>query len=125
MIRTPRKTNEDRSRILAKWILSLLLYLLLGTIGLALNSVDGQEPLHSYKPPKGFVPDSLTAVRVAEAVLVPVYGQAVIDDEKPLRAVLKGGVWTVRGHIKGGPGGVSHVEIAKADARILRMTHGR
>ena len=81
---------------------------------------------HSYRPPNGFVPDSVTAVRVAEAVLTPVYGPDQVARELPLSATLKGKIWVVRGHNPSGSvGGAALVEIAKSDARILRMTHGK
>ena len=86
-----------------------------------------------YKPPSGYVPDSKTAVKIAEAVLVPVYGRKQIESEEPLTAHLKGDVWTVAGMLRcpdgrGGTttqceGGVAVVQISKTDARILSMTH--
>ena len=86
-----------------------------------------------YKPPGGYVPNSATAVRIAEAVLSPVYGKAQIESEEPFTAKLKDGVWTVSGTLrcpdgKGGTtticaGGVAVVEISKADARVLSMIH--
>jgi len=42
-----------------------------------------------YKPKAGFVPDSKTAVTVAEAVLIPVYGKEQIESERPFTATLK------------------------------------
>jgi hypothetical protein len=86
---------------------------------------------HSYKPPKGFVPDRATAIRVAEAVLIPVYGKSVIQQELPLNGTLRNGVWIVTGALPRGPkgtptvGGVAEVHIARRDARILRTTHGQ
>lgn len=81
----------------------------------------------SYIPPKGFVPDEQTAVRIAEAVLSPIYGADQIAREKPFTAVLKGEVWTVEGHLPASQnrGGVALVEISKVDGRILRVTHGK
>jgi hypothetical protein len=38
---------------------------------------------HSYVPPKGFVPDEKTAIRIAEAVWSPIYGEEEIRREKP------------------------------------------
>lgn len=87
-----------------------------------------------YKPPRGFVPDSKTAVKIAEAVLIPVYGEKKIESEQPFTAKLKGDEWTIYGTLrcpdgKGGTtticdGGVAVVEIAKEDARVLSMNHG-
>jgi hypothetical protein len=92
---------------------------------------DSMSTQHSYNPPQGFIPDSITAVRVAEAVLVPVYGAEQIERQKPLTASLRGDVWVVKGQLRPrrpgarAAGGVALVEIAKKDGRILRMTHGR
>jgi hypothetical protein len=85
-------------------------------------------------PPKdGFVPDSATAVRVAEAVLIPVFGREKVQSERPFTAALENGVWTVSGTLhcsdgKGGTtthcvGGTAEVKISKMDGRIIRMVH--
>ena len=81
----------------------------------------------SYVPPKGYVPDSETAVEIAEAVLVPVYGKAMIDRERPFKASLRDGVWTVTGtmHCSRCDGGVATVKIVKLDGRVLSMIHGK
>jgi hypothetical protein len=88
-----------------------------------------------YKPASGYVPDSKTAAKIAEAVLAPVYGEKQIESERPFTATLKNGVWTVTGTLrcpdgKGGTtascvGGVAEVQISKNDARILYMLHGK
>jgi hypothetical protein len=89
----------------------------------------------SYKPKPGYVPDSSTAVRIAEAVLIPVYGEKQIASERPFTATLKDDVWTVSGtlHCSDGKsgistycdGGVASVKIAKGTGRILSMIHGK
>jgi hypothetical protein len=86
-----------------------------------------------YKPSSGFVPDSATAVQIAEAVLIPVYGKEKVESEKPFTAKLENDVWTVRGTLrcsdgKGGittlcDGGTAVVKISKTDARIIAMMH--
>jgi NTF2 fold immunity protein len=88
-----------------------------------------------YKPKSGYVPDSVTAVRIAEAVLIPVYGEKQIESERPFTATLKHGVWTITGTLhcpdgKGGitescDGGVAEVRMSLGDARILYMLHGK
>ena len=83
-------------------------------------------PKHSYVPPAGFVPDSSTAVRIAEAVWVPIYGEQQIARERPFIAMLRHGVWTVSGSLPTGqPGGVAVAEISKRTGRIIRVSHGR
>ena len=88
-----------------------------------------------YVPKAGYVPDSATAIKIAEAVLALVYGKKQIDSERPFTAALRDGIWTVGGTLKcpdgkGGTttdcaGGVAMVRIAKRDARILYMMHGK
>ena len=90
----------------------------------------------SYKLTSGFVPDSKTAIAVAEAVLIPVYGKEHVEDERPFTATLKHDVWIVEGTLycpdgKGEmkttdcSGGVAVVKISKSDGRILYMLHGK
>ncbi len=89
-----------------------------------LNAQD--SPPHSYIPPNGFVPDSVTAVRIATAVWNPIYGEQDIRGERPYRASLHDGIWTVEGTLpKNSPGGVAIAEIAKQDGRIIRVSHGK
>lgn len=79
-----------------------------------------------YRPPNGFVPDESTAVRVAEAVLRPIYGEEKIKKERPFSAKLEGDIWTVTGHLdEGYHGGVAEIRIAKSDGRILEVGHGK
>jgi hypothetical protein len=88
---------------------------------------DAETP--SYQPKAGFVPNAETAVKVAEAVLIPVYGEKQILSERPFKATLKGDVWTVNGSLHcGGPdaecaGGAAQVEISKNTGQILFMIH--
>jgi hypothetical protein len=85
---------------------------------------------HGYKPPQGYVPDEATAIKIAIAVWEPIYGRDKIAAEKPYRATLRDGVWTVEGSLNTQPGelvagGTALAEISKSDGRILRVTHGK
>lgn len=87
---------------------------------------DGLMPKGSYVPPDGFVPDAETAISVARAVWIPIYGAKQIDGQKPYEATLTGEVWTVTGSLpKGYSGGVAGAEISKKDGRIIRVSHDR
>jgi hypothetical protein len=98
----------------------------LGAISLVVTGeVAGRQRAFSYNPPNGFVPDQATAVRIAEAVWIPIWGEEHILAEKPFVATLNGDVWTVRGTLKAGFGGVAEAEISKRDGRILRVVHGQ
>lgn len=84
------------------------------------------EGRHRFEPAAGVVPDEATAVKIAVAVWEPIYGAKNIARQKPYRAKLIDGVWTVEGTLpKKRVGGVALVEISKSDGRILRITHGR
>lgn len=101
--------------------------------GAQTTSATGDGPLSagryvdgSYLPNSGFVPDSITAIRIAEAVLFPIYGADHVRSQRPFGAKLHEGVWTVWGYLPPNHlGGVAEVQIAKGDARILKLTHGK
>jgi hypothetical protein len=85
----------------------------------------GPEEGPSIRPKEGFVPNEQTAVRIAEAVLIPIYGEENVRSERPFKAVLANGVWTVRGHLPPNMlGGSAVVRLAKADGQILFVIHG-
>ena len=80
----------------------------------------------NYKPKDGYVPDEQTAIAIAVAVWTPIYGKDEIEGEKPYKAKLKNGVWTVTGFLPADAnGGVAEADIAKDDGRILRVIHGQ
>ena len=87
---------------------------------------DGDDPKHNVQPEEGYVPTSEVAIAIAVAVWGPIYGTCEIADEEPYRATLDDDVWTVEGSLpEGMKGGVAIAEIAKADGRILRVSHGK
>jgi hypothetical protein len=80
------------------------------------------------QPEAGFVPDQDTAVRIAEAVWIPIYGEKNILDQRPHRAILDGDVWKVTGtlHCASGSlcvGGSAYAEISRNDGRVLYVVH--
>ena len=98
-------------------------------LGLALALACGGDDLKpKFVPDEGFVPTEAVAVKIAVAVWEPIYGVEDIARQKPYRATLADGVWTVQGtfaEAEGRKGGVALAEIAKKDGRILRVTHGK
>jgi len=75
-------------------------------------------------PPKGYVPDAVTAIAIAEAVLVPIYGEEHIRRQEPFSARLDGDNWIVLGnrHCTSQPCAfvpAATVSIARHDGRIL------
>ena len=81
---------------------------------------------YSFVPKNGFVPDEKTAIAIAEAVWAPIYGEKKITNEKPFKAKLKDGMWTVEGSLpKLYVGGVAVAEISQKDGCILSISHGK
>jgi len=98
---------------------------------LAVATTYAQTPEQpSFRPKDGFVPNAETAVKVREAVLIPVYGEKRILDERPFKATLNGDVWTVEGTVPCDgpagahcPGGAALVRISKTSGQIFFMMH--
>ncbi len=103
--------------------------------GIAYHYVKANKPDKSWGssiPPVGLtdtlvydaVPNKATAIKIAEAIWLPLYG-ANIYTERPFRAQLKdSSVWIVQGTLaKGLKGGTAYIEIQKRDCRILKVTH--
>lgn len=81
---------------------------------------------HNYKPKEGYVPDEETAINIAVAVWIPIYGKEQIESEKPYKAVLENDIWHVTGSLpEGWRGGVAGAEISKDNGRIIRISHGK
>lgn len=75
---------------------------------------------------RDYVPNSETAIKVAEAVWLPIYGDKIFK-EKPYNVSLKDNkIWIVTGSIaKNKRGGVAYIEIQKSDCKILKVVHGK
>ncbi|WP_081026139.1 YbbC/YhhH family protein [Ralstonia solanacearum] len=78
----------------------------------------------SHLPENGVIPDEQTAKKVAEAILIPIYGQEAIEKQKPFRVVLLGDIWVITGYFPPDKlGGVFRIEIAKQDGRVIQVMH--
>ena len=86
---------------------------------------DGNARPFDYRV-DGFVPDKTAALKIAEAMWIPIYGDKVLK-QKPYRCSLVGdSVWVVEGTLKAGfVGGTAYIEISKKDCKILKVTHGK
>lgn len=85
---------------------------------------------------KDYVPDKATAIKIAEAVWLPIYGQRIYK-ELPFQVTLQGDtLWVVTGtsNPKSGYdsitktvtvhfGGASYIEISRNDGKILAVDH--
>jgi NTF2 fold immunity protein of polymorphic toxin system component len=70
----------------------------------------------------GVVADKETAIRIAEAILFPVYGENAIREQRPYQVTLKDGQWTVdRTERPGFGGGRFHIVILQSDAHVAEI----
>jgi hypothetical protein len=79
---------------------------------------------------RDYVPDEETAKKIAEAIWIPIYGEADILKERPYKVKLVNDIWIVEGLIpepyRYDPevrGGGAYIEIRKKDCKILKVTH--
>ena len=89
-----------------------------------------EERVFQKKPAGGYVPDATTAVRITEAVLIPVYGAKQVGYERPFNATLDGDVWTVTGTLDCKTtaksicvGGTAVVQLSKITGEVLLLVH--
>ena len=87
-------------------------------------STDFYTDMKSYVPAEGFIPTADIAVKIAECVLLEIYGKESIEKEKPFSVNLVNGIWVIEGHIPNGNDsaltfcGQSYVEIRKSNGEI-------
>jgi len=80
---------------------------------------------HNYIPKEGYVLDEKTAIKIAEAVWLPIYGKRIYE-KKPFIARLYGEIWMVHGSLPLQTlGGVPIAEISKKTGEILRVSHDK
>ena len=121
--------NQENPGLAMIWKLSQILQDALGTAPATAAATsyrpDGIDVEIGFKPKVGYVPDEQTAISIAVAAWIPIYGKKQIEKQKPYKAVLKDGVWLVTGTLKHAVGGTAEARIAKADGRILGISHGK
>src|SRR5882724_4328946 len=66
-------------------------------IAMGLSSLAPSSVVQTSVPTSTKVPDSATAVGIAEKVLTNIYGKKVIESERPFTVVLSDGIWHVYG----------------------------
>jgi len=104
---------------------SLFLGIVVAATILAFPAVGQDE--NAYVPASGLVPDEATALRIAEAVLISIYGEDRFAKQQPLTASLVQDVWQVDGKSvpKGSFGRRVRIEISKRDGRMVFLPFGK
>jgi NTF2 fold immunity protein len=79
----------------------------------------------SYRPKVGVVPNEKTAASIAEAILIPIYGDKQIQSQKPFRVTLHNNVWLIEGALPDPPqqGGNFVLRLSKVNGEVLFITH--
>ncbi|MBN8705177.1 MAG: hypothetical protein J0L62_04840 [Bacteroidetes bacterium] len=106
------------------FFISVTIMVLTLTMTTTNNAEKNNNQNKGYVPEDGFVPNEETAVKIAEAVWFPIYGEK-INENKPFQAILVKGVWQVTGTIHTSKGGAPYAEIQKNDCKILIITHSK
>ena len=89
------------------------------------KNTSNDESEHNCRPDAGYVPDAKTAMKIAEAVWLPIYGATVLE-KRPWSVQLVDDVWVVEGSLpRVMPGGVPIARISKRTGEILRVSHGK
>ena len=82
------------------------------------------------QPPAGFVPDEVTAVKVAEAIWLPLFGKDIYESWPFTAKLIGDSVWVVEGTLPSPRpgyvtiGAIPHAEIRKKDCRVLLVYFG-
>ncbi|PTS99418.1 hypothetical protein DBR27_13580 [Flavobacterium sp. HMWF030] len=122
--------RDMNKKILLAFILLLINYQLSAQEKDEKRIVYERVDTHPDDPlPNNLVPNKQTAIKIAEAIWLPLYGNKIYN-EKPFVAELSAsGVWIVKGTLKdldlGAKGGVAYIEIQKSDCKILKIYHGK
>ena len=81
---------------------------------------------HMILPKKGLVPDEKTAITIAVAIWIPIFGEKQIASQKPYVAILKNGKWIVTGTLSQGMrGGTATAIISQMDGRVTQIGHSK
>jgi hypothetical protein len=71
------------------------------------------------------VPNEKTAASIAEAILIPIYGDKQIQSEKPFRVTLQDNIWLIEGALPDPPEprGNFVLRLSKVNGKVLFITH--
>jgi hypothetical protein len=83
------------------------------------------QEIIGYIPPDGFVPNQETAIKIAEAIWLPIYGREVLQQKPYYAKLIDNKIWIVEGTLKRRVGGTAYIEIDKYTGTILKVTHSK
>jgi hypothetical protein len=74
---------------------------------------------------KNFVSDEITAIKIAKAIWLPIYGRVIYRKKPFVAKLIDNNVWRVSGTLKTQKGGVPYIEIQKCDGKVLIVNHSK
>ena len=84
---------------------------------------DTLDFIQSNPSMEGYIPNETTAIKVAEAIWLPIYGKEIYE-YKPFKAILgDNDVWIVSGTVHTQKGGSPFALIQKKDGKIIDVYH--
>jgi hypothetical protein len=113
-----------------KILISSLILILIIIVLISVDKFRGAGHLEYNIPSNGIVPDEKTAIKIAEAISLPIFGEN-IKDYKPFHAELRSdSIWHVYGFPKESfntiqLGGAPEFDIQKKDGKILNVILSR
>jgi hypothetical protein len=72
---------------------------------------------------KDLVPNAETAIKIAEAIWLPIYGKKIYEKKPFIAKLINSNVWVVEGTVHSTKGGAPYIEIQKKDCKILKVYH--
>ena len=77
---------------------------------------------------QGAIRNARVATVVAEVILSDIYGEANIRRQRPFKATIKNGLWTVTGSLPKDHiivGGTAEIVLRKSTGEVIRIVHWR
>ena len=104
----------------------IIIVFVIAISGILVFNMTKPQDGYVYKLEDGFVPDAETAIKIAEAVWYPIYGD--LTEEQPFIAtyIEKDNAWYVRGSMPENTttvGGMAEILIRKSDGKVIFIRH--
>ncbi len=71
----------------------------------------------------GYVPNSETAIKIAEAIWLPIYGNSIYENKPFVGELINDSIWSITGTVHTDFGGAPYAEIRKSDGKVIKITH--
>lgn len=86
-----------------------------------IREIKTKKSPYSFK--KDVVPNAETAIKIAEAIWLPIYGEDIYEEKPYVAKLNENNVWVVIGTVHSVKGGAAYIEIQKHDGKILEVYH--